>query len=254
MAPEQVGLRRGGRRRVAGLRREEVAELVGISPTWYTWLEQGRDIGTSPDVLDALARVLGLDEANRRYLFQLAGEPRSSSSAFGGMNPVVPWLDVFLPAPAYVMTWPQDLVAWNEAFVLLFTDPERLEPRRRNMLWILLMTPLLRSRMVDWENEAIDAVARFQAARSLDIENPRYREVVDDLGAASDLFAAQWERHDVHRFVSHIQSFVMPDGGRIDLQISQFRASDLPEQALIGYRPIDVESRRALEALLAGTR
>ncbi|WP_407665312.1 helix-turn-helix transcriptional regulator [Mycolicibacterium stellerae] len=250
MSPEQFGLKFSGRRRVAGLRREEVAELVGISTTWYTWLEQGRDIGTTPEVLDALSKVLRLDDLNRRYLYQLAGEPRRSSSAVGGTNPILPWLDVFLPAPAYVMTWPQDLVAWNQAFVRLFADPSRLEPQRRNMLWILLTTPSLQTRIVDWQTEALDAVARFQAARSLDIDNPRYREIVDDLLPSSDVFAAQWERHDVHRFVSHVQTFTMDNHSRIAMQVSQFRAPDLPEQVLIAYRPIDEESRRALAALL----
>jgi transcriptional regulator with XRE-family HTH domain len=251
VSPEQVGIKPSGRRRVAGLRREEVAELVGISVTWYTWLEQGRDIGTSPEVLDALSTVLGLDESNRRYLYQLAGELYSPRSAFGGMNPLIPWLDAFLPAPAYVMTWPQDLVAWNQAFARLFVDPDRLEARRRNMLWILLMTPSLQTRMADWENETLDAIARFRAARSLDLDNPRYREIVDDLLPSSDLFAAQWQRHDVHRFVSHVQILTLADGSRITMQVSQFRAPDLREQALVAYRPTDNESRRALEALLA---
>jgi transcriptional regulator with XRE-family HTH domain len=252
VSPEQVGLKRSGRRRVAGLRREEIAELVGISLTWYTWLEQGRDIGTSPEVLDALSTVLGLDESNRRYLYHLAGQPCSPRSAFGGTNPIVPWLDAFLPAPAYVMTWTQDLVAWNQSFVRLFGDPGRLDARRRNMLWVLLMTPSLRTRMVDWQTETLDAVARFRAAHSLDLENPRYQEIVDALVSSSDLFAAQWQRHEVHRFVSHVQMFIPADGNRIAMQVSQFRAPDMPEQVLVAYRPISEESRRALEVLLAG--
>lgn len=250
VAPEGVGLSRFGRRRVPGLRREEVAQIVGISETWYTWLEQGRDIRASPEVLEALCGLFGLDDFSRRYLYHLADAPLPPGGVASGLQPLVPFLDVFLPAPAFVVTLSQDLVAWNRAFVGLFTDPERLEPQQRNVVWITLMTPALRTSMVDWEARAVDVIARFRASQILDLKNPRYAEIVADLTESSDLFRRSWERHEVHRFVTRVERFLTEDGSQLDMQVSQLRAPDLPEQLLFAYRPIDRATHNRLTALL----
>jgi transcriptional regulator with XRE-family HTH domain len=250
VSPEDVGLARYGRRRVPGLRREEVAEIVGISPTWYTWLEQGRDIRASPEILQALCGLLGLDDVNRRYLYHLADAPLPPGPVDGALEPLVPFLDVFLPAPAFVVTLCQDLVAWNKAFSRLFADPETLEPTHRNVVWIMLMTPSVRTTMVDWEARAIDVIARFRASRSLDLRNPRYAEIATDLTETSDLFRRSWERHDVRRFVTRVEAFVLEDGSHLEMQVSQLRAPDHPEQLLFAYRPIDPATRERLGTLL----
>ncbi len=249
VAPEDVGLCRAGRRRVPGLRREEVAEIIGISATWYTWLEQGRDIHASPEVLRSLCGLLGLDDVNQRYLYYLAEAPLPPSQAEGALEPLVPFLDVFLPAPAFVVTLAQDLIAWNRAFAHLFADPEALDPQHRNVVWITLMTPSLRSSMEDWEARAVDVIARFRASQSLDLKNPRYAEIVAELSESSELFRRCWERHDVRRFVTRVEAFVLDDGSRAELQVSQLRAPDHPEQLLFAYRPNDPASRQHLEAL-----
>lgn len=250
VAPEDVGLTGFGPRRVPGLRREEMAELLGISVTWYTWLEQGRDIRASAEVLQSLAAVLALDDVNRRFLYQLADAPLPPRPAPGDLHPLLPWLDVLLPAPAYVVTQSQDLVAWNASFVRLFTDPERLEPSRRNVLWILLMVPELRTRLVDWEVLAVDVIGRFRGAQSLDLKNPRYAEVASDLTGSSELFRRWWERYDVHRFVSRVEVFVLDDGRRLEMQVSQLRAPDRPDELLFAYRPLDAATREGLASLL----
>ena len=152
IAPGDVGLAPGQRRRTAGLRREEVAQLAGVSVSWYTWLEQGRPINASKDVLDALARALRLDPVERDHLLALAASDRRAGTI---TQPTVPeslhrLLGALEPNPSYVLgpTW--DFLAWNDAYVRLFPVITTLSPAERNLVWIVFADPTARALIVDW--------------------------------------------------------------------------------------------------------
>jgi hypothetical protein len=249
--PEDVGLRPRGRRLVPGLRRHEVSDLAGVSLTWYTWLEQGRDIRTSPQVLDAIARALRLDDATRRHFRRLAGAPVvDPSEAAHVVDPMlVAVLDDLLPAPAYVMTPANDILAWNDAFVELFGDPAALPGNHRNALRVLL-SDVVRQRLVDWELEARETIARFRAEASKYPGDARCEAVVEELLEESDLFRDAWATHEVQAFVRHTQDFQLPEIGTVRTQVLQLRPVDQPSLILMVHRPDDDESRWRLAQLL----
>lgn len=165
LAPLDAGVRAGPRRRTPGLRREEVAQLSGVSLTWYTWLEQARDITVSRQVLDAVARALQLPATERRYLFALAGEPLPADPAPAPVSPTLQRLvDSLDPNPAYLVNPCYDILAWNRAEAGLIGDPARLPDAERNTIWLLFTDPAMRTLLVDWRGEAQRLLAQYRAA------------------------------------------------------------------------------------------
>src|SRR3954447_18398858 len=152
--PEDVGLPGGGRRRTQGLRREEVALLAGVSVSWYTWLEQGRPINASLDVLDALARALHLDAVEREHLIVLVGYPARLPIAPGRdvvSGAIERLLDALEPAPAYVLGPRWDFLGWNRSFMVLFPAVAELPPEERNLVWVLFANAQARELVGEWE-------------------------------------------------------------------------------------------------------
>ncbi|MGF3092372.1 helix-turn-helix transcriptional regulator [Cronobacter sakazakii] len=199
LSPADVGLPSGTRRRTPGLRREEVAALAGVGLTWYTWLEQGRDIGVSSTFLDNLARVLKLDAAERRHLFMLAHErpPAEPGKTWCVLPPLVRRLMHDLPHPAFVLNLRWDVLGFNACADALFHFA-RHQPGRRNLLWLLFTDPALRTRVVDWEKQAPLMLSSFRrdftrASQSTDIQ-----ELVDELEHVSPEFKTWWRQHHVH--------------------------------------------------------
>ncbi|MFD9738211.1 helix-turn-helix transcriptional regulator [Umezawaea sp. NPDC059074] len=194
VTPAQVGLPDGGpRRRTAGLRREEVAVLAGVGPSWYQWLEQGRTITVSPQVLDAIARVLRLDDAERRHLYVLAdlnppqpGSP-SDPALRAGLQRLV---DAWSPSPAVIMDAYWNVVGHNEPARLVF-GPEGVDV---NCLRMYFTDPLYRTRGDGWRRNAEDLVAQFRAATAERPHDDGYRAVVEDIATASPEFAELWSR------------------------------------------------------------
>ncbi|MFI1929164.1 helix-turn-helix transcriptional regulator [Streptomyces sp. NPDC020330] len=201
VTPQQVGLPATGRRRTPGLRREEVAVLAGVGVTWYTWLEQGRPINVSAQVLRAVARALRLDDAETRHLHRLAGShtPKAepSSCAPGLVEAFQPVLDKLDPFPACLQTPLFDVVAYNRAYRFLFTDLDRVPPGERNCAVQFFTDPDWRSRYVDVDLVAARMVARLRAEAGADIGAPAAAGIVDDLRERSEEFARLWARHDV---------------------------------------------------------
>jgi len=183
LTPADVGLPDGsasGRRRTPGLRREEVAQLSGVGVTWYTWLEQGRDIATSAQVIDALARALQLNPDQHRHLRELAGLPPPEPQApAGDMLPRLQLLvDAVAPSPASVYDRHFDYLVWNEPYVRLRHDPGTLPASRRNMLWMMFTDAENRARMVRWEPAARAVLSQFRAAAGRQPEDSRFAELV----------------------------------------------------------------------------
>ncbi len=254
LQPEDLGIARRGRRRVKGLRRHEVADTAAVSVTWYTWLEQGRDIHTTPQVIEALARALQLDENGHRYLRRLADvTPKTPSRC--ARPAVAPSLlsltDSLLPNPAHVMLPAADLVAWNRAYSRMFVDPSTLEEQHRNGLWIQVVRPELRARLVNWETQTVRAVGQFRAEAAKYPGDPRFAEVVELLSENSDFFRRTWKRHEVQGFADHVETLEHPEVGPVRVRLVQLRPLDHPDLLLVVHMLDDDESREAVAGLLA---
>src|SRR5436305_1482699 len=170
--PEQAGLPPGHRRRTPGLRREEVAQLSAVGVTWYTWLEQGRPINASAQVLEAVARTLRLDDSERSHLFTLAGVPDTTSRPVEVCEPAMRELVLALdPYPAFVVTPRYDILAWNRAEAALKGDYSTLPERFRNVMWLLFTQPAWRELLVDQQDVAY-VVARFRGAMAEHVGEP----------------------------------------------------------------------------------
>lgn len=200
LLPEDVGLPTAKRRRTPGLRREEVAALAGVGLTWYTWLEQGREIGVSADFLDNLARVLKLDAAERRHLFMLAHErpPAEPGKTFC----IVPSLasrlvEDLAPHAAYIINLRWDVLAFNGPAGRLFRFG-RHDPGHRNLLWTLFTDPELREAFVNWEQQAPAMLASFRRDFAAAREDADARALVEELERVSPEFKDWWRSQDVH--------------------------------------------------------
>lgn len=254
LQPETVGIPRRGRRRVKGLRRHEVADIAAVSVTWYTWMEQGRDIRTTPQVIDALARALMLDDDEHRYLRRLAGIPITDPDMrlSHGDEGLLQLIDDLSPHPAQLNEPSTDLFAWNRAYTLLFTDPEKLEPQQRNGLWIQLMSDEVRDRLVDWEHETGQAIARFRAEAGKYPGDQRIAELIEDLNEKSEFFRREWVRHEVQGFASHMETIEHPEVGAVRARIVILRPLNHPHLTLMLHQLADDESRERMAKLLSG--
>ncbi|GAA4185893.1 helix-turn-helix transcriptional regulator [Streptosporangium oxazolinicum] len=201
VTPKDVGLPTGSRRRTPGLRREEVAILAGLSPTWYTYLEQARDIAPSPAALERVATVLRLSSYERQYLRRLSERSRQSSHASEGNDQTEnQWtriVESLNPVPAYVTTCLCDIISWNEAADEWYSDFSELAKERRNIVLWMLTSPVSRKCFVDWETEARELVARFRTAAVGWYGDPRLTELIENLNESSPHFRRWWEEHHV---------------------------------------------------------
>ena len=240
IAPATVGFPSGQRRRTPGLRREEVADLAGVGLTWYTWLEQGRDIRVSPQVLSAISRALQLEPAERTHLFRLAGHPAPSPEPVAdSLSPRLRRvLDSWDPYPAHVAGRRRDILAWNRASDLLY-GWSRLPEHRRNTLWWAFMVPETRQVLVDWEHEVALAVAGFRADAGGDLVDPDYQELIFELLEGSADFAAIWARQDVRGRQEGRKQLLHPELGHLQVEFTIFHVAEQPSLRLYLYTPAD---------------
>jgi len=199
LTPTEVGLPPGGRRRTPGLRREEVASLAGVGMTWYTWLEQGRDINASDQVLDAIARTLLLDPHERTHLFTLAGvtPPGAVQDAHVVTPELRSVLDKLHPYPAFLTNARFDLVAYNRAYQVLIGDLDALSLDERNSLWIIFTKQTTSKCFVDRDEAKPRLVAQLRSSMAEHVADPAFKCLVRRLREASVEFSALWERHEV---------------------------------------------------------
>ncbi|HEY7325411.1 MAG TPA: helix-turn-helix transcriptional regulator, partial [Streptosporangiaceae bacterium] len=219
IAPEQVGLPPASRRRTPGLRREEVATLAGVGVTWYTWLEQGRDINASPQVLDAVARTLLLDPHEREHLFRLADVPDGNGQAECRALPPTAQLllDQLEPIPACIRNARYDILAWNQAFDALMGPLADLPFEERNSLWRMFTSASCRAATLDWEEGTRRMVAEYRAAMAEHLAEPAWKCLVSRLSDASPEFAELWERHEVATRYEDHKTLIHPELGAIEV-------------------------------------
>ncbi|WP_242468761.1 helix-turn-helix transcriptional regulator [Rhodovibrio salinarum] len=247
VSPLDVGLPPGTRRRTPGLRREEVAALAGVGLTWYTWLEQGREIQVSTAFLDNVSRVLKLDETERRHLFLLAHHrpPAIKGRPWCEVPPLVRrLLDDLVLRPAYVMNLRWDVIGWNAAAECLFGF-ERRDPAERNMLWMLFADDSLSSRMVSWETHAPQILASFRRDYAQAPEDEDMNGLVDALERRAPAFAHLWRRHDVHGRCQGRRSFVLDDVGTVTFDHSTLIVDEAKHLRLVLYAAVEQDGASA---------
>jgi transcriptional regulator with XRE-family HTH domain len=257
LTPADVGLVSGsasGLRRTPGLRREEVAQLSGVGVTWYTWLEQGRDISVSAQVVDALARALLLSPDQHRYLRDLAGLPRREPPvpADGCHARLQLLVDTATPSPASVYDEHFDYVVWNEAYARVRHDPATLPADRRNMVWMMFTDEANRARMRGWESAARAVLSQFRVAAGRHPGDPRFAELIGALTEVSQPFRDGWAEYPVRYFRPATIAIQHPRAGLISLQLFQLRLVDQPGLVAVIQAPATQKSLSRVQSLLAG--
>jgi len=256
LSPADVGLPLGLRRRAPGLRREEVAQLANIGASWYTWLEQGRDVHPSAQVLESLAQALRLTENERRHLFLLAGQalPPSPSLADESISPALQRvLDDLNPTPAYVLGRRLDYLAWNNAADVLFSLSEGEAPHARNVVWRLFTSPTVRARP-RWEALARGTLAEFRAASARYPGDRWFEELIEDLKAVSPDFRRWWPHHDARSGLDGHKVMEHPTLGLLEFDEVTLQVFNNPDARLVIYSP-NPATRAKLERFAgSGTR
>ncbi|WP_433257177.1 helix-turn-helix transcriptional regulator [Streptosporangium sp. CA-135522] len=248
ITPAAVGLPPGLRRRTPGLRREEVALLAGVGVTWYTWLEQGRPINVSAQVLDAISRTLKLDEAEREHLYRLADMPSVPAAGAGTvLEPETQLiLDQLSPLPACVYNGRYDLLAWNDAYAALFPNMISQPSGTRNALWQVFIAKDCCSPMVNRKEELPQMVATLRAGFGRHLRDPSWTDFVRRLSAASPEFAGMWATHDVARPGSRMKIFQHSAAGQVRTISTSMGLASPPETRMVVYTPMDEDSRERI--------
>jgi transcriptional regulator with XRE-family HTH domain len=245
----------GGRRRTAGLRREEVAQRANISATWYTWLEQGRGGAPSADVLNRIARALTLTEVEREHLF-LLGLGRPPEVRYRGSDAITPrlqrLLDALTHSPAIVRTPTWDVVAWNRAAAAVLTDYGTLPPDRRNILRMIFSDSRISAAQFDWKSVARFVVASFRVDVARAGADAEVAKLVEELNQSSPGFAAMWRENDVQTHGDGVKRLRHPQVGPITLEYSAFAVDGRPDLTMIVYNPATPVDRELIGSLLEG--
>jgi transcriptional regulator with XRE-family HTH domain len=254
ITPEDVGLPGGHRRRTAGLRREEVAQLAGVGVTWYTWLEQGRPIRASVQVLDAVARTLRLDPVERQHLFRLAEIPDPAPAGTAGqlLSPEIrAILDQLVPMPANVVTERFDILAWNAAYAALFPPPADPARQERNSLLYCFTQPACCTAFENQAEQRAAMVAQLRAAYGRHVGDPAWTGFIRTMEAASPEFAAMWATQDVAQPASHAKVFRHPLYPRLAMTSTSLAVQAAPGTRIVVYVPSGAATRQAMEHLVA---
>lgn len=239
--PADAGLPAGGRRRTPGLRREEVAALAGVGLTWYTWLEQGRDIGVSATFLDNLARVLKLDAAERRYLYLLTQQrpPAEPGKTWCVVPPVIHRLMGDLTSrPAYVINLRWDVLAWNIAADRVFRFSQHA-PERRNLLWMLFADGPTRALFDPWDDQAQQMLSHFRRDFVNAPQEPDICALIKDLEKVSPDFREWWHLHDIHGPNHTWRRLVIEGLGPIAFEYSKLTIDEDHHLRLVYYAALE---------------
>ncbi|WP_061293276.1 helix-turn-helix transcriptional regulator [Herbidospora cretacea] len=235
LTPGDVGMAVAGRRRTPGLRREEVAVLAGVGVSWYTWLEQGRDINVSSDVLDAIGRALRLSESERAHAYLLAGlnPPTTQGRRDAEVTPELRrLLDTWTP-PAMLRDRYWNMIAANDAAQRTF----RYGDTDHNCLIAFFTNARYRAMHVEWESAAPGVVAAYRADAAHAPGDPEFARVVADLSAVSPEFAELWGRHDVGPPVQAVKAIRHPEAGDLFFDMTTLAVVDHPYWYLELYNP-----------------
>ncbi|MGE8279912.1 MAG: helix-turn-helix transcriptional regulator [Stenotrophomonas sp.] len=243
------------RRRTPGLRREEVAQRANISPTWYTWLEQGRGGAPSADVLARIASALMLTEAEREHLYIL-GLGCSPDLRYRGVEDIPMHLQRTLDAlpfsPALIRTPTWDVVAWNRAATLLLTDYTKIPKSERNILRFLFCDHRIRAAQEDWDRVARFVVASLRADSTRAGARAEVAALVEELSCTSTEFATLWRCDDVAKEGDGTKRIRHSELGVLELEFSAFAVEGRPDLSMIVYNAANEDTAGRIAAFIAG--
>ncbi|MEU6236896.1 helix-turn-helix transcriptional regulator [Kitasatospora sp. NPDC047058] len=262
LRPEDVGLPdTGGRRRVPGLRREELAQLAGVSTAYYIRLEQGHGESVSAAVLDSIARALRLTTAEREHLQRITKPVRRRSGRAAAARPqrlrpaLQQLLDAMEGVPAYVLGRRLDIVGWNRLGTALLGDLPAMPPELRNMAWHVFLDPAARELYDDWEGKATDVVGMLRLDAGRDPDDPRLTSLIGELSLKSVDFRRLWAAHDIRDKGHGTKELHHPVVGRLTLRYETLRPADDPDLVLVTYHAdpgsTSAESLRLLASWVA---
>ncbi len=240
--PSQVGLPAGNRRRTPGLRREEVATLSGIGLTWYTWIEQGRPIQVSTQVLESLARTLMLDKQETIHLYTLAGQasPANMPKNDEIINPMIQHvLDSLEYSPAIITDVRWNVLAWNKAASTLSFDYEKIDFLQRNLLKIMFTNDDFRNTFSDWNSAAQTMVARFRSSYDKYIDDPWIEEFVNELRNESKEFDLWWSMHNVIAEDNRLKTINHPTLGCLNFEETGYLIADNTNLRINIFTPVE---------------
>ncbi len=248
LSPGDFGMPQGSRRRTPGLRREEVALLAGVGVTWYTWLEQGRQINASTQVLDAVARTLRLDRAEREHLYRLAEATplrteRSRQAVPDGIGEILRSLD---PLPASLINSRFDILLSNEASEELFWEWHTMPCVHKNTLWCCVTEPTAQGKFPEYSEHVRYLVARLRSAYSRHVGDLDWEEDIRRLASLSREFADLWARHEVAECEPRTLTYLHPLAGELRLSVSELHLPVMPEARIVVYTPRDADTRARL--------
>ena len=245
LEPADVGLPDSKRRRTPGLRREDVAALAGVSVTWYTWLEQGRDIRASADVLEKISTTLRMSLDEREYLFALVQHrpaPLAGNDGDGVAPDVVRMMES-LNVPALLMTMHWDIIAWNSLATHLFRDYSKLEIRDRNLLRLLLLGPEFQVDPDEYEKTVARVLSRFRVDYGQAPDDPRMQELVAELSESCPIFDRFWMSSEVSARSHGINVTHHPQLGGLTFEHSSYVPEGSPKLRLVIFVPHDEDTR-----------
>jgi hypothetical protein len=245
LSPGDFGMPSGSRRRTPGLRREEVALLAGVGVTWYTWLEQGREINASMQVLDAVARTLRLDRAEREHLYRLAEATplRTECLRLTVPDTIREIVDSLDPLPASLISSRFDVLLSNSASEELFFQWHTMPCIHKNTLWCCVTEPSARAKFPEYEAHVRYMVARLRSAYGRHVGDPDWEEDIRRLASMSREFAELWARHEVADPEPRALTYLHPRAGALRLAVSELDVPDLPEARIVIYTPRDDDTR-----------
>jgi len=233
--PEAYGFS-NRQRRVPGLRREEVAQLAAVSVSWYTWLEQGRDIRISPAALQRIGQVLQLSPTEQDYLDALVfGKKNSSDGSRAIPREVIAMADALSPHPAFIRRANMDILYWNEAARARIFDWSTIPEADRNSLKLLFINDGYKQKIHDWEQAARHSIAAFRAYYAASNQSETFEEVIRDLAARSDLFRTMWHAQAVNKVGAGNKAIVESDGTLNHYTYTALEVESAPGIFLIFY-------------------
>jgi len=257
--PEEVGLPRGRRRRTPGLRREEVASLAGVSTEWYKWLEQSREVRASAEVLRRIATALCLEPGESQHLLRLSGYHledetggrRRPTEVSHHLRRLIGQLDY---CPAWVLGTRYDILAWNEAAMVVAGDLDSMRGLERNAIYQLFLGRCMRETLVDWAYHARGMVGTLRAQYADSLDDPWFMELIELLLARSPTFAKWWHNQDIRAYQDGEKHYDHPEAGRLSFEFTALRVADqrFAELSLITYVPMEGSgTREKMQQLLA---
>jgi len=241
LSPGDFNLPIGARRRAKGLRREEVSQLAGIGITWYTWLEQGRDIQVSSEVLEAISRIFTLNKEEKEHLFLLGNQPLPSTTVQNERENIDRVVKNLLSqlghCPAYVTDEKLNIVDWNKAAMMVFGDFSEMDERNRNAVWRCFTSKEYQNLFQNWEDHAQRLIAQFRLAYTCFVGDEWFKTIISELSEESPQFYEWWSNHEVLGTPCGKKTIIHPVAGEMIMDHITLQVYDAPELKVTIYQP-----------------